>query len=127
MSTTETPPAAPAAATSEDRTVAILSYITIIGFIIAIVMHGSKKTAIGAFHLRQALGLFITGLVIWFPCLIISFIPFVNFLMILVWPLVGISLFVLWIMGLIAAVNGQQKPMPVVGVHYQKWFANAFT
>lgn len=128
----ETPPAAPpppppAAAATEDRTIAILSYITLIGFIIALVMHGSKKTALGAFHLRQTLGLFITGLVVWFPCLIISLIPFVNLLMIVVWPLVGLSLFVLWIMGLIAAVNGQQKPLPVVGAHYQKWFANAFT
>lgn len=122
MSTSpETPPPA-----TEDRTVAILTYITIIGFIIAIVMHSSKKTPLGAFHLRQGLGLFITSFVIWIPCLIISFIPFVNFLMVLVWPLVGISLFVLWIMGLIAAVNGQQKLMPVVGEYYQKWFAGAF-
>ncbi len=98
----------------------------IIGFVIAIVLHSSKKTALGAFHLRQVLGLFITGLVIWIPCLIISFIPFVNFLMILIWPAVGISLFVFWIMGLIAAINGQQKHMPVVGEYYQKWFAGAF-
>lgn len=121
----DTPPPAIAPAT-EDRTVAILTYITIIGFIIAIVMHSSKKTALGAFHLRQGLGLLITGLVIWLPGMIISFIPVINFLMVLVWPLVGISLFVLWIMGLLAAVNGQQKPMPVVGEHYQKWFAGAF-
>ena len=129
MSTTpETPSAAPAtpAASTEDRTVAILTYITLIGFIIAIVMHGSKKTALGSFHLRQGLGLFLTGLVLWLPCMIISFIPFVNLLMIVVWPVLGLSLFALWILGLIAAVNGQQKPLPVVGEQYQKWFANAF-
>jgi len=120
------PPAPIGAVTTEDRTVAILTYVTIIGFIIAIVMHSSKKTALGSFHLRQGLGLFVTGLVIWLPCLIISMIPVVNLLMILVWPLVGIGLFVLWIMGLISAVNGQLKPMPVVGEHYQKWFAGAF-
>jgi uncharacterized membrane protein len=89
-------------------------------------MHSSKKTAIGTYHLRQALGLFITALVVWIPCAILSMVPFVNFLMILVWPLVGIGLLVLWVMGLIAAVNGQQKPMPLVGEHYQKWFAGAF-
>ncbi len=122
MSTTpETP--APA---KEDSTVALLAYITIIGFVIAIVMHSSKKTALGAFHLRQVLGLFITGLVIWIPCMVISFIPVVNLLMILIWPAVGISLFVFWIMGLLAAINGQQKLLPVVGAHYQKWFAGAF-
>ncbi len=122
MSTTpETPPPA-----TEDRTVAILTYLTLIGFIIAIVMHGSKKTALGSFHLRQGLGLFITSLVIWIPGLIISFIPLVNLAMILVWPLCGLALVVLWIMGLLAAVNGQQKPMPVVGEFYQKRLAGAF-
>jgi uncharacterized membrane protein len=122
----DTPPPAPAASSTEDRTVAILAYITIIGFIIAIVMHSSKKTALGTYHLRQTLGLFITAVVAWFGCMILAFIPFVNLLMVLVGPAVGIGLFVLWIMGLIAAVNGQQKPMPVVGEHYQKWFAGAF-
>jgi uncharacterized membrane protein len=126
MSTTTETPAPAAAVVKEDTTVALLAYITLIGFIIAIVMHSSKKTALGSFHLRQVLGLFITAFVIWIPCLIISFIPFVNFLMILVWPLLGISLFVFWVLGLIAAINGQQKPIPVVGEHYQKWFANAF-
>jgi uncharacterized membrane protein len=126
MSDPVTPPSAPTASSTEDRTVAILAYITLIGFIIAIVMHSSKKTTLGAFHLRQILGLFVTGLVIWLPCLIISFIPFVNILMVLVWPLIGITLFVFWILGLIAAVNGQLKPLPVVGEHYQKWFAGAF-
>jgi len=31
------------------------------------------------------------------------------------------------LLGLVAAVNGQQKPIPVIGEHYQKWFATAFT
>ena len=126
LPTMSTTPETPPVASTEDRTVAILTYLTIIGFIIAIVMHGSKKTALGTFHLRQGLGLFITGIVIWIPGLIISFIPFVNLLMVVVWPAVGIAIFVLWIMGLLAAVNGQSKPMPVVGEYYQKWFAGAF-
>jgi uncharacterized membrane protein len=123
MSTTGIPPAAPVA---EDRTVAILSYITAVGFIIALVMHGSKKTALGSFHLRQALGLFITAVAFWVPGLIVTFIPFVNFIMILVWPLFGLSLLVMLIMGFVAAANGQMKPVPVMGGHYQKWFGGAF-
>ncbi len=125
MSTTpETP--APVAPAKEDTTVALLAYITLIGFIIAIVMHSSKKTALGAFHLRQVLGLFVTGLVIWIPCLIISMIPVVNLLMFLLGPVVFIGMVVLWFIGFIGAINGQQKLMPVVGEYYQKWFAGAF-
>ena len=125
MSTTpETP--APAATAKEDSTVALLAYITIIGFIIAIVMHSSKKTALGAFHLRQMLGLVVTGFVIWIPCAIISMIPMVNLIMVLLGPAILIAMFVFWVMGFIAAINGQQKPVPLVGEYYQKWFANAF-
>ena len=39
------PPAPPpVAAVSEDKTVAILSYLTLIGFIAAIIIHSNKKT-----------------------------------------------------------------------------------
>ncbi len=115
------PPPPPAAPVTEDRTVAILAYITIIGFIIAIVMHGSKKTALGSYHLRQALGLFITGVVCWIVLLII---PVVGWILL---PFVMLGIFVLAIMGLIAAAGGQQKPVPLLGEKYQKWFGNAFT
>ena len=126
MSDPVTPPAAPASAAAEDRTVAILTYVTLIGFIIAIVLHGNKKTALGTYHLRQGLGLFLTALVSWVPCMIISMIPGLNLIMVLLGPAIMIGLFVLWLMGLLAAVNGQQKPMPLMGPLYQKWFANAF-
>lgn len=119
----DTPPVAPVA---EDRTVAILSYITIIGFIVAIVIHNGKKTTLGAFHLRQVLGFIVTGFALIIPAMIIAVIPFVNLLMIVIWPLIGLTFFVFFIMGLIAAASGQLKPVPVLGQHYQKWFAGAF-
>ncbi len=46
----------PHRAPGEDKTVAIVAYLTLIGFIIAIILNGQKKTALGAFHLRQMLG-----------------------------------------------------------------------
>ncbi|AOS45197.1 hypothetical protein Verru16b_02275 [Lacunisphaera limnophila] len=116
MSTSDTPPVV---GTSEERTVAILSYITIIGFIVAIVMHSSKKTKLGAYHLRQMLGLILTGLVGG----VVGVIPFIGWVAL---PLIWIGLLVLWVMGLLAAVNGQVKPVPVLGEQYQKWFGNAF-
>lgn len=114
MSDPATPPA------TEDRTVAILTYITIVGFIIAIVMHSSKKTALGAYHLRQGLGLFVTALIIG----VVSVIPILGWIVALVGMIV---LFIVWLMGLIAAASGQQKPAPILGEKYQQWFANAFT
>lgn len=121
MSTDTPPPVA-----TDDRTVAILTYITIVGFIIAIVIHNGKKTALGAFHLRQGLGLIVSGLVAWLAAMVISFIPIINLAMLVLWPVLGIGFFILWLFGLFAAAQGQQKPMPVLGEHFQKWFAGAF-
>lgn len=44
-------------AQQEDKRAAILAYITLIGYIVAIVMHGNNKTKIGSYHLKQATGL----------------------------------------------------------------------
>lgn len=119
--TTPPPPTTPPAPTgqAEDKTVAIVSYLHLIGFIIAIVIHNGKKTKLGAFHLRQTLGLFITQ----FCTMLLLVIPILGWI---AFPLVMLGLFVLWIMGLIAAINGQMKPMPVVGPLYQKWFGTTF-
>ena len=38
----------------------------------------------------------------------------------------SLAMLVFVVMGFIAAATGQQKPLPLVGEHYQKWFANAF-
>lgn len=125
----DTPPSAPAAtstaavSSSEDKTVAIVSYLTLIGFIVAVVLHGNKKTELGAFHLRQVLGIFLTGVCCWFVNIVLAFIPIVGWLAIFV---IWIGLLVFWLMGLIAAAGGHMKPVPLLGEHYQKWFANTF-
>jgi uncharacterized membrane protein len=131
---TTTPPTTPAP-TTEDKTVAILSYLTLIGFIVAIVMHSSKKTRLGAFHLRQVLGLMLTAIAGWICVAIMMFVllfvlAFMKSILLFLIPLIyfafGVSIFVLWLMGFIAAINGQMNPMPVVGPYYQKWFGTAF-
>jgi uncharacterized membrane protein len=121
---TATPAQTPSpAVASEDKTVAILSYITLIGFIAAIIIHTNKKTKLGAFHLRQMLGFFLTWIAVVVCQFVLVIIPVLGWLMILA---LYISMLVLWIMGLIAAINGQMKPMPVVGPLYQKWFGTTF-
>ncbi len=110
----------------DDKIVGILSYCTLIGFIIAIVMHGNNKTKLGAYHLRQALGLMCTGVAVWILFVILAFVPFIVFLLIFIIPIVWILIFVLLIMGIINAVNGQMKPIPVLGHIFEKRFSSLF-
>jgi len=130
------PPVPGAASGPEDKTVAILSYCTLIGFIVAIILHQQKKTKLGAYHLRQVLGFVIAGIVGGICVVIVAFIlgmilGFVTRgLGLMIVPLFSfafwISMLVLWVMGILAAIQGEMKPMPVVGQHFQKWFANTF-
>jgi len=133
---TDTPPAdstTPAAPAGGDSTAAILSYIPVIGFIIALILHNGKKTELGAYHLRQSLGLHLTGVAVGVLIVflgILSLIPFlglifglINFVLIFGGSL---AFLVFFILGLIFAAQGQQKPLPLVGDSYQSWFANTF-
>ncbi len=73
--------------------------MTWIGFIIAMVSD-SKNSTFTKFHLNQALILNIASIV----C---PFIPLVG-------ALLGIAVFVFWIMALISAVNGEMKSLPLI-------------
>lgn len=92
----------------QSQLVAILSYITIVGWVVALVLHLNNKTSLGGYHVRQTLLLYIIGVVL-------SFIPILN---IFLW----VVLFVFWIFGLVYAVQKQEKPMPLIGDLAQKWF-----
>jgi uncharacterized membrane protein len=115
------PPSDAVAATAvgEDKTVAIVSYVTLVGFIAAIVMHKSNKTQLGAFHLRQMLGLVLTSA----AGALFGFVPILGWI---AWFIVVIGVFVGWAMGLLSALKGDMQPVPMVGAHYQRWFAGTF-
>jgi len=115
---------APANSSTEDKTVAILSYLTIIGFVIALVLHNGRKTRLGAFHLRQSLGLIIASIVLIPVGMILAFIPVLGWLAdIALW----LGLLAFWLIGLLSAINGTEKPVPVLGEKFQRWFAATFT
>ena len=90
------------------KTVAIIAHITLIGWIIAIIMNSSNKTELGSFYIRQVLGIMLLGFVL-------GVIPVIN-LFAWIFP------FILWIISLIGAINGNQKPVFLVGEHFQNWF-----
>lgn len=103
------------ASETKNNTIAILAYITIIGWIVALVMNNEKKDPFASFHLRQSLGLYLTGLVVSF----INIIPMLGWL---VWIVAFFILVYMWISGLISAINYREKPLPFLGDKYAGWF-----
>lgn len=109
-------------AADNSKTVALLSYITIIGWIIALVMNSNQKSSLGAYHLRQTIFLYIISVVFYVARIVLLFIPYIGWMIYYLLLFVSIGLFVLWILGLISAINGEQKPMPIIGKKAQELF-----
>lgn len=108
-------------ANSNGKTAAIVSYISIIGWLISYFALNNPKTSIASYHLRQTLLLYICAFAFQIIIYIVIFtIPFLAFILWLVW----IGFLILWIMGLIAAINGEEKPMPLIGEKAQELFKN---
>lgn len=99
----------------DNKTISIISYITIIGWLIAYLVGKDKLDAFSKYHLRQSLGLAIIGV-------ILSIIPISAFFLGMIINLVGLLLLVLFIIGIINAVNGQMKPLPVIGKYFEDKF-----
>ncbi len=119
MSTETNPTPTPAASGMDGKTIAIISYFTWIGWIIAFVLYNSNKSQLAAYHLRQTLALMILSILVYIVQIMLLFIPFLGWAVaILLW----IGLVVLWVLGLLAAINSEEKPMPVIGPMAQDMF-----
>ena len=79
------------------KTTSIVAYLTWIGLIITICT-GKKEEA--NYHINQALVILLFSL--------LSIIPCIGW----IW---GIFMVVCWIMGLIAAINQEEKEVPLIG------------
>lgn len=96
---------------SNAQLIAIVSYLTLIGWIIAFVLYQNDKSELAVYHIRQSLGILILGIVGW----VVFWIPIIG------WA-AGIFLFVLWLMGLIYAAQGEARPVPLLGNFMQDLF-----
>ena len=107
--------------TVEDgKTMAIVTYITIIGLIVAFIVNSNKKNPFTAYHIRQSLGIYITWLVL---NLVISAISFIVYIPLLSW-LVYLAMITLLVLGIVTAIQSETKPTPILGEKFQEWFKN---
>jgi uncharacterized membrane protein len=103
----------------EGRTFAILSYaLGLIGlpfFLIPLIMRNNEFSL---YHSKQCLLLWLGGIVV-----SIVGVPLIAVCIgLILVPVAGLFLVVLDIMGLVNAIKGEQKPVPLIGKYADEWF-----
>ena len=115
MADQPTPPPAASSAGNPDvdsnKALAIVGYIIPILFFLPLVMEGSKNSPFAKFHANQQLILLLSAVAVQIVGMVT--IPLLIGLAIL--PLGMLFLFVCMILGIINAVNGQMKKLPLIG------------
>ena len=101
---------------NEGKSIAITSYILIVGVLIALSMNSENKNRFASFHIRQGLGLTLTFIVLG--------VSISSFESILVAAPMWIFVSVLTIYGIFTAAKGETTPLPLLGNWFQKWFKN---
>ena len=81
----------------DTKTTSIVAYMTWIGFFVAL-LAGDKEGA--KFHLNQALVILIFFIPVFVPC---------------IGQIWGIFMVICWILGLVAAINQEEKEVPLIG------------
>jgi len=105
----------------KQKTMAIVAYITLIGWIISYLefKKSAEKSRLVNYHLGQSLGLIITSIVLSIASsIILAVVPSLGavFYLILLIP------FILLLLGIIAASNELEKPVPLIGKIFEGKF-----
>jgi len=109
----------------EGKVCAILAWIFPIGLIWYFVDEKMKKNSFAKFHVQQSLTLAIIAIALSVISMFVGMLglvllPIAGILLLVIWA-VNIALFVLWIIGIIGAINGTQKELPIVGQYGKKF------
>ncbi|WP_299016516.1 hypothetical protein [uncultured Polaribacter sp.] len=100
----------------EGKTLGTVSYITIIGLLYAFFTNRQNNNYFASFHIRQSLGLHI----LYFANKWIVFAYFGT----TAGNIGKIGVLVLFVLGIISAVQEELKLVPLFGEKFQEWFKN---
>lgn len=110
------------------KTAGMMSYFFILGWSLAYFgYHQSNKTSLSSFQLRQTLLLFTTYLAFRFGLTLFlrDILDSTGiFTLTNLTGLIDVSFVILWVIGLMGAINGEEKPIPLLGRPAQNLFSN---
>lgn len=97
------------------KTKAIISHLFVVGWIIAVILNSNNKEEFASFYIKQNLGIIIMAIAL----RILTVIPVFGHVLLI---LGGLLVFVFWLMSLLWSIQGEMKPIPLLGEKFQVWF-----
>jgi uncharacterized membrane protein len=98
-----------------DNVAGMLAYVTIIPAILFLVIEPYNRSRFVRFHAFQSIFFAVAWTALWIVLSFLVHIPFLGWLTILIWPLVGLAGLVIWLVLLLKANQGQMWKLPVIG------------
>jgi len=98
-----------------DNVAGMLAYVTIIPAIIFLVVEPYNRNRFVRFHAWQSVFFNIAWWVLWIGLRIVVHMPFLGFLTLIVWPVIWLGGFIVWLILVIKANQGQMFKLPVIG------------
>lgn len=96
----------------QNRVMGVLSYL---GILVLIPLFAARESPFARFHCNQGIVLALAEVILSFAVRIFGRLPLVGWIIRLVGVLGGLALFVFAIMGIVNAINGKAKELPLVG------------
>lgn len=93
----------------------MLAYVTIIPAIVFLLIEPYSRNRFVRFHSWQSIFFNIAWWVLWIGLRIVVHLPLLGFLTLLVWPLVWLGGFIVWLILVVKANQGQMWKLPVIG------------
>jgi uncharacterized membrane protein len=80
-----------------------------------LVLEPYNKNRFIRFHAFQCIFFHVAWIALWIVLSIIAHIPVLGWLTIVIWPLIGLAGFVIWIVLVLKAYQGQMWKLPFIG------------
>jgi uncharacterized membrane protein len=111
------PAAAPTASAGglDDNVAGALAYVTIIPAIVFLVLEPFNRKRFVRFHAFQCLFFAVAWIALWIVLAFVGHIPVLGWATVLLWPLVSLAGFVVWLILVLKAYQGQMFKLPVIG------------
>lgn len=96
----------------QNKVFAIFAYL---GLLVLVPLLAAPDSKFAQFHAKQGLNLLLITLIAYVPLFFLGFIPLIGILAWLASMAVGMTAFVLAILGIVNAANGKEEKLPIIG------------